>query len=459
MKVNYKLLLLSIITLIAIGCKKNLEKKPNSNLQIPNNPDELQALLDNQEVFGLGHTLGLLSADEFYVSTAFYYGSLLASDQKAHIWTADMFNDKEIPSDWKKAYEQIYYSNIILEALVPLTANATGDRELNNIKGDALYKRAFSNFHLAELFAPAYDPAGAATQPGIPLKLTTDVDEVIKRPSLKVCFQNILSDLNAAKDLLSDKFDPSHKNRASKAAVTALLARIHLYMGNWHQSVLQAEAALKSYSNLIDFHSLDTSLRTPIKTDNVEVIYSMKLPDKGAGNELVVTLASLAPGANVDTSLISSFSAGDLRLPIFYRHRDDKTWGLRSGLTGTRTPFAGICTPEIYLSLAEAEARQGNAASALNTLNKLLVNRYDTGHMPPLPDPSNSKAVLEMILAERKKEMAFRGTRWLDIKRLNIQNPTITQTRVIDGIIYTIGPNDVRYALPLPAATAKKYGF
>jgi hypothetical protein len=230
-------------------------------------------------------------------------------------------------------------------------------------------------------------------------------------------------------------------------------------MGSWQQSAQEAEAALKYYDSLIDFKGVDTAAKIPVKADNMEVIYSIKLPDIGGLNNLVFSLASSVNGANVDTGLIHSFMLTDLRLPVFYRHRTDGTWGLRFGLTGTRTPFAGICTPEIYLTLAESEARQGNTASALITLNKLLVNRYETGHVPILPDPSDTKAVLELILTERQKEMAFRATRWMDIKRLNKQAATITQNRKIEGNLYTIYPNDVRYALPLPPVTVKKYGL
>lgn len=456
---KYKLLLVLIITLTIIGCKKNLGKKPNSNLQVPNTPDELQGLMDNQDVFGFGHTLGLLSGDEIYLSSAFYYGSLSPSEQYAYVWKPEPFGAEEIPHDWSKAYEQIYYSNIALEGLLPLAFNADNDKDLNTIKGDALFKRALAHFHLAELFAPAYEATSAGKDPGIPLKLTTDAEEDIKRLNLKACFDKILADLNAAKEMFPDKFNPSHRYRASKAAALALSARIHLYMGSWQQSALAAEAALKYHDSLIDFNGVDTTAKIPIKADNMEVIYSMKLPDISGLNNLVVSLASSVSGANVDTSLIHSFTMKDLRLPVFYRHRADGTWGLRFGLTGTRTPFAGICTSEIYLTLAEAEARQGNATSALATLKKLLVYRYETGYVPVLPDPSDSKAVLELILAERQKEMAFRATRWMDIKRLNKQAATITQTRKIDGNLYSIGPDDVRYALPLPPATVKKYNL
>jgi hypothetical protein len=455
MKSTYQLWLICLIVLVTTAsCKKYLDEKPNSNVQVPSDPSELQGLLDNQEVFGYGHTLGLLSADEFYFSPSFYNGSLSKSEQNTYIWSPEIFSPEEISHDWNKAYEQIYYTNIALEGL---RTNTSDDTDLDKIKADALFKRALAHFRLAELFAPAYSEANADVALGIPFKLKTDADESITRPTLRECFGQILADLDNAKGLLPNMPHPSARYRASNAAVLALKARILLYMGNWQQSAIAAEAALNCYDSLIDFNSIDTSTRNPFKAETREILYQLKAPDIGGQNALVIGLASNQEGANVDTHLIQSFTAGDLRLPIYFRQRTDKSWGLRFTLTGTRTPFEGISVSEIYLTLAEAQARQGNTVLALARLNRLLVNRYDTAQVPPLPPGTDPQAVLERILAERKKELPFRALRWLDIKRLNVQGRKITQTRNINNSVYTLAPNDLRYALPLPAPTVEKY--
>jgi hypothetical protein len=457
MNSKYQLLFCFLITLVtAASCKKYLEKKPNSNVQVPSSPFELQELLDNQQVFGYGHTLGLLSADEFSVSSNFYYGNLSTSEQNACTWKKEIFDSIEIPYDWAKAYEQIYYANIALEGLIPLTSNLSDDKDLNKIKGDALFKRSLSHFLLAQLFAPAYDEATADMEPGIPLKVTTDAEESISRPTLRKCYDKILSDLDDADGLLQNMPDPSHRNRASNAAVLALKARIYLYMGNWQKAAIAAENSLRRYDSLLDFNTLDTTARNALKGDAREIIYALTAPDAGGVNALIAGLASSVQGANVDTGLTHSFARQDLRLPVYFRQRADKTWALKFALTGTLTPFEGISVSEVYLTLAEAEARQGNTISALAWLNKLLPNRYLSGQVPSFPD---STAVLDLILAERRKELSFRGLRFMDIKRLNKQNQKITQSRIIDGTVYTIPPNDLRYALPLPSPTIKKYGL
>jgi starch-binding outer membrane protein, SusD/RagB family len=456
MNSKYPLLLICLTVFLTAACKKYIETSPNSNVQVPSNPAELQGLLDNQDVFGFGPALGLLSADEFYLSSSFY-GDLSATEKNAYIWHPEIFGPAEIPHDWARAYQQIYYCNIALEGLNPLRTNTSDDKDLDKIKGDALFKRALSHFHLAQLFAPAYDEATADMDRGIPLKLQTDAKESVSRPSLRGCYDQILSDINNAEGLLHKMPDPFHRNRASNTAVLALKARILLYMGQWQQSAIAAEKVLKQYDSLIDFNSVDTTIRIPILGDNKEIIYSLKAPDIAGENKLVVGLASPIDGANIDTGFIHSFGSHDLRFPVFFRQRNDKTWKLRFTLTGTRTPFHGICVSEVYLTSAEAQARLGNSGSAITWLNKLLVNRYITGQQDTLPSDSDIDVVLERILVERQKELAFRGLRFMDIKRLNKQNRQITQVRKIGNAVYTIAPNDKRYALPLPLPTVEKY--
>ena len=57
---------------------------------------------------------------------------------------------------------------------------------------------------------------------------------------------------------------------------------------------------------------------------------------------------------------------------------------------------------------------------------------------------------MALILLERRKELLMRGLRWMDLKRLNMEGAAITLTRTVNGQVYTLPPNDLRYALPIP---------
>jgi hypothetical protein len=125
---------------------------------------------------------------------------------------------------------------------------------------------------------------------------------------------------------------------------------------------------------------------------------------------------------------------------------------------GTNLPFTGISTAEVYLILAESHARLYHTDISLKYLNKLLMNRWRKGQFTPFT-ATNPANALALILVERQKEMVFRGQRWADIKRLNMEDPKITLKRIYNGQSFDLAPNDLRYALPIPQTIIRKNGM
>ena len=448
MKSIYQFILFTaILSFAATSCKKQLETRPNSNVLVPKTPTQMHGLLDNSEVFSYGHTAGLLSADEFYFIPTYYK---LLTETVKNVYTWQTFKPAETDYDYKRIYQQVLYANVVLERLNELSASM--DKELNLIKGDALFKRALAFNMSMELYASAYDARSATTDWGIPLKLTSNNNVLITRSRVQECYDQMLLDLNAAKDLLQLRPDPLHRNRASGMAVSALMARIYLCMGKWQDAAQQAATVLQGYDSLINYNTINSSIEVPFPGDNREVIYPLKAPDNNLENALVALLAG--GGALVDSNLTRLYDPNDLRLKLYYK-QSGKTYRLKTTYTGIYVPFEGISLSEMYLVLAESNARLNKLDTALFYLEKLLRVRYKTGANLNLPDNSQPDVVLDRILIERKKELAFRGQRWPDIKRLNKLNGNIVQQRVADNKTYTIQVNDLRYALLLPEATVQ----
>jgi hypothetical protein len=104
----------------------------------------------------------------------------------------------------------------------------------------------------------------------------------------------------------------------------------------------------------------------------------------------------------------------------------------------------------MYLTRAECYARKGAITEAMNDLNALMIKRWkNDGSFKPFTATSMTQA-LAYILAERQKELIYRGLRWMDLRRLNMANAQITPMRFLDNTIYTLAPNSPRYVYPIP---------
>ncbi|HQT24902.1 RagB/SusD family nutrient uptake outer membrane protein, partial [Daejeonella sp.] len=105
---------------------------------------------------------------------------------------------------------------------------------------------------------------------------------------------------------------------------------------------------------------------------------------------------------------------------------------------------------ELYLIQAECYARKGNTVDAMKSLNTLLVKRFKTGTFIPLTAGS-AEAALGIVLKERRKELVYRGMRWQDLRRLNLEPQFATDLkRVINGQTHILPANDSRYVFPIP---------
>ena len=112
-------------------------------------------------------------------------------------------------------------------------------------------------------------------------------------------------------------------------------------------------------------------------------------------------------------------------------------------------PFTGMATDELYLIRAEANAFANNIPEAMSDINTLLANRYKTGTYNP-PVINTREEALKLIRDERRKELAFRGQRWPDLRRFNIEGENIQLRRVLNSQTFTLPPNSNLYTLPLP---------
>lgn len=435
--------LVIVLLFVSTGCKKNwLDAKSNISLVVPSSLQDLQLLLDNTNIFnGRNAVLGEVGSDNYYLEPA-YYGFMNDLVRKSYLWVSDLSEETKTLAEWYVPYQQIYYSNTILETIENIESDASTDKERNNIKGSALFFRAFAYYDLLQIFAKPYSKSSADEDLGLPLKLSTNIRELQPRSSVQETYNQVIDDLTQAAQLLLPDI-PVYKSRPSKPAAYGLLARVFLAMEDYTNAFQYSDSCLKLYNILLDYNSLNPSIFQPIPKYSEEVIFH---------NEMAAFYMLFFPGFSlVDKALYSSYHEKDIRKKVFYNEDNGNiTWkGNYSG--DSYGPFNGIAVDEIYLIRAESSSRMGNVDAAMNDLNSLMINRWSTGEFTPFTALSSEDA-LRQILAERRKELPFRGLRWTDLRRLNKDARfAITLTRELEGQLYTLPPNDNRYVYPIPA--------
>ncbi len=446
-----KIIVILFLTVSILSCKKGwLEAKPDKSLVVPSTIKDYQAMLDNNSggltpINNLHEMLGEIGAGDFIVTDATWDGASTIQKQ-SYIWASDIYGQDKEYDEWKNQYSNILTMNIILEGIEKIIPNDNaGWQDWNQVKGSALFFRAYRYQMIAGLFCKPYIKSSAVTDLGIPLRLKSDFNETSKRATVEETYAQILSDLKQSGELLPiDKPTSTniYKLRPTKAAAYAMLARVYLSMRVYDSALAYSNKALGLYNTLMDYNT-DPSpsgfFRLPMF--NKEVI----LEFIGGSYTVLATNKLLA-----DTSLTNLYSINDLRKPLFFYTTAFPFFiGTYTGLSNTL--FTGLATDELFLIRAECNARMGNKDLALNDLNTLIAKRWNNAVPPPNITASTPNEALQKILIERRKELCFRSLRWSDLRRLN-QEPqfAVTLKRTVHGILYSLAPNDNKYVFPIP---------
>lgn len=417
------------------SCKKYLDKKSDDKLVVPTSLEDLQALLNNTQDINSVTPARLEAASDDYFVLDNTYNMVDEIFKMAYTWTPF---DYVWPNDWSNNYNVVYTSNWCLENINKLERTTFNEAKWNNVKGSALFFRSYHFLLLAWTYAKAYDEQTAQTDRGIVLRLGSDFNIPSVRASVKETYDQIIADAKEAVPYLPDH--PSHTSQPSKAAAYGLLARAYLSMRQYDSAGKYANLCLNIKNDLLDFSTeVDISASTPFSRFNKETIFYSKL----AGSLFIYSSVY----AKVDTLLYSFYNTNDLRRSAYFA-ASGNYYIYKGGYSAELRPFSGIATDEIYLIRAECYAREGDKDKALNDLNILLEKRYDNSFIPEIA--ATSQDALPIILKERRKELLFRGLRWVDIKRLNKEGANIIPKRIVAGQVYTLQPNESKYALPLP---------
>lgn len=475
MRIKNKFLIIvaSALLFIPTGCKDDiLYLEPYGSLSneiVFNSVDDFEtALMGVYSGFRSGSYYGKnfvvlpdIMTDNVYAKTGFTnaYGYV-------HTWNIQP-GTSEFENFFYAAYRVIVRASNIInysEGFTP-TPNTEDERKrLRQIRGEAFLARALAHFDLLRVYAPAYNAASAATDLGVPVITVGEVGSPPRATVAKV-YEQIFSDIAAAKERMTT-LSWTTKFRFTPTVAEALLSRIHLYRGEWDLAIAASNNVTTAIpvTNLI---SDQTALRNMYRDDNgTEILFQLIIANiqenpGSIGSEYIGPQPGvrIAPNYLVTPELASLYDPfDDRRFLAFVKTNVLLTGTNIRGITAEkyigRTDLArGVNSAkpfmlaEIYLNKAEAHAMKGSEDVFANAALDSLLTRRIVNYTP---QNLTGQALIDQIRLERRKELAFDGHYWFDLKRWNqgfhrYANPL---SNFPNDLI--INPGDYRWQWPIP---------
>lgn len=456
---NYKIqkmkkifLFIAVLGVLA-GCDDELTIFPEDSLSVPTfyqtEADFTQAVNGAYVPLRLIHNvskpyLGEMHSDNTYFARNTAFG---ATDNQEDI------ADHSIPSDggitanrWVTEIYQQYYLIIARtnQILVTIDEAEFDEAVKSNLKGQALFLRAWSYLELAQLFGsvpmhlePVVDREGAA----LPL---SPQDEL---------YAQIIADAQGAIPLLPLK-SVQQAGRATSGAARTLLANAYIIRGQWADAETELKAVVSSNEYMLMPNYGDAFSGNSDNKNNMESVFEVQYQEGAEGlngsflynfiprpilaEEVGALYGTSNPqpvngeGNNIPTpDIIEAYEDGDLREDesIIYVTASESFWedGNYPVIKKFIEPHSlhgnhGVNWPvyrysEVLLFLAEALEEQGKDGEAAPILNQVRT-RAGLG--------AATGDLGEAIFNERRVELAFENKRWYDLVRTNRAIDVIT---------------------------------
>lgn len=382
-------------------------------------------------------------------------------------------NSGEPAGIWSNHYTVINRVNRLLEFSNLVVTTSPADLAAKNaVLAEARALRAYSYIQLVSFFS--VDPSNPNAL-GVILTTTPD------KPNLVVDRPRVKNQL--IYDLIESDFQFAEANLASTATnykfvtqkfISAARARMYIYRKDYVKAKQYATLATGTLSTATTYNTIWTDAAQG------ECIFAASRPSGGTwgniGSTWYFNITSATGGCFLDmgrnlfnlynsfpndvrritwvdaTAQINPNYASDINyvsndiLPI-NKYPGKPSQQLRNDLKLFRSS-------EMVLILAECEV--GSATPNLVAAATLVRSvRTARGTGQALPVYANAQAAWADILLERRKELAFEGHRYLDIKRLAALagNQGITRDNTDDDILdqpLTLALSDYRWTLPIP---------
>lgn len=352
-----------------------------------------------------------------------------------------LYTSDEILNMWDQGFNSLLTINTCIRGFQ--SANALSPALQRQLLGESFFCRAFVNFYLVNIWGDA-----------IPLITTPDMNDnqFAKSVPRQQVFDQIVADLLQAQALLTNLYPGTGRVRPNLMAVNALLARVYLYQGRYHDTIAQATTVIGS-----NLYSPLPSPESAFLESSKEAIWQLMLTNT---NQFLTSVGDahiyLGGYASLTSQLVAAFEPGDLRRQSWVTDIRNNVYGFTATTAhkykqrnvSTFTEYYTVLRlAEQYLIRAEAYTRLGQTQAAITDLNVLRTR----AGLPDLPASLTQQQCMLAVEHERQVELFTEwGHRWFDLKRWpGINNPAITRAdEVLGAIKRDWQPTDQWYPVP-----------
>lgn len=374
---------------------------------------------------------------------------------------------------WNACYAAIAAANHALEAI----ENAPNPNDYSAQKGEALLARAYAHFMLVTLFSNVYDPATAASDPGIPY--VTQPEKVVlgqyERKTVAYVYEQIEKDINSGIPLLDNSAYRVPKYHFNTSAAHAFATRFFLFKKDYVNVLDHANKVFPGgdiasnlrpwvnvYSNLTANEGLAIYTQATENANlllvETESLWARNYPRYRYGLATpIVNYLFRSNNVTGATWVYPLYTQGDDNWLIlkFREHfvRSDEN----ANIGFPYTIFPLFTAEEVLFNRAEAYLELGlidYARADLNLFASARIENYD----PALHNISDEKiagfyrtedlkeGLMAALLDFKAAEFVQEGMRWFDILRhdIPVTHPTA------DGQILELAPDDPRRVLQIP---------
>lgn len=455
------ILAIFILFVSATSCDEYLDLKPQDGIirdEFWKTKEDIQAAVAGIYSSLLQSPPGVtdLTMTEYLFMYGELRGDMIAPGQFVTTDQRDIMNSNITPSNsltnWDAFYRTINYCNTVIDLAPGVLAEdpTLTQKQLNHFLSEALAIRAYLYFTLARTFKD------------VPLKITATLSDaenfqIPSSPQSEVLAQ-VIKDLKLAEQYAVTEYsdNASTKGRITVYAINALQADVYLWTDKYQEALEATDKIIDSKKyKLYESSNQGTWFNAVYANGNsVESIFEFQYTSANLGpfyniflqRPLFQTSATVAEdvfGVDVDNPTNRDFR-GEFASIIGSINMIYKFVGDSEGtkeLQDSDTHWFVYRYGEVLLLKAEALAELNRGAEALLIIDELRTKRHAISKTAQTVDPTIKSSVIDYILAERGREVAYEGKRWFDMLRIARRNNYERKDILINAAILNAPPD------------------